>query len=87
MQKNGIKCDCTNKVELDPENVANSKEDESYQEEGGIVACDHCRHSFQEPGCYPECRRRSPRAGKDGSPIWPRVRDEDWCGEFEKGVL
>ena len=80
MQKTELMCNCANKVELNPEIGANFEEEESYL---GAIACDHCRHSFREPGCYRECHRRSPKAGKNRITIWPKVMDADWCGEFE----
>lgn len=39
-----------------------------------------------QPTKYYICRRWPPvraQAGMDFYGIWPRVRDDDWCGEFE----
>lgn len=52
-----------------------------------MIACRGCR--FFEPhfgsplGLPGVCRRRAPKA-RTG---WPRVRDGDWCGEFEEKLV
>jgi hypothetical protein len=48
-----------------------------------LKACQVCRFWQQTSGTDGHCRRRSPRASRDGNYArWPITKADDWCGEI-----
>jgi len=41
--------------------------------------CSACIYFDNE---FKECRRRAPGESARGTPDWPQVRPDDWCGEW-----
>lgn len=82
---NETEVNCTKKVVLTPEIVANSEKVEIDLEE---ECCRICRFMLWTSRIAGECHRRPPKQKKpDVGSYWPGVDPSEWCGEFEKEVL
>lgn len=47
--------------------------------------CVNCDFFFvEEDHRHNQCRRHAPRPSElnQETSVWPRVKDDDWCGEF-----
>lgn len=56
------------------------------------MKCKNCKFSHKSMGYFLltgdsydkyECRKQPPLTPLDGRGEWPRVRADDWCGEFK----